>query len=70
MVSTVNVQGPYIPPSVSTSELVDELVDLLIDLKQGVRPAKINRSPHDVPPPHSGYDAVEVGSDDYDSMDY
>ena len=66
VVSTVNVQGPYIPPSVSTSELTDELVKLLGDLKQGIRPTRNNTTADDVPPPHSGYDAVEVGSDEYD----
>eukprot|EP00658_Telonema_sp_P-2_P071028 TRINITY_DN6036_c0_g1_i1.p1 TRINITY_DN6036_c0_g1~~TRINITY_DN6036_c0_g1_i1.p1 ORF type:complete len:2283 (-),score=620.28 TRINITY_DN6036_c0_g1_i1:314-7162(-) len=64
VISTVNVQGPYIPGSVETGELVGELVGLLEDLKKGVRPARVDNDY--MPPPHSGFEAHEVHSDEFD----
>ena len=60
----VEQQGPYIPKTVMTKDLMHELVQLLNDLKEGKEIAKVE----DVymPAPHSGFDSHEVHSENDD----
>lgn len=64
----VEQQGPYIPKTVMTKDLMHELVQLLNDLKEGKEIAKVE----DVymPAPHSGFDSHEVHSENDDDEDY